>query len=77
MGWQKTYLEHSYISRCGPTYVVGMYTNPIIDLVVYNMNCKIYEFKPKDEKGEEEGKGVIQMNLNKTMSKYELLYFQG
>ena len=40
MGWQKRASGHSYSSRSGHTFVIGMYTKQIIDCVVYSMNFK-------------------------------------
>ena len=40
MGWQKRASGHSYSSRSGHAFVIGMYTKQIIDCVVYSMNCK-------------------------------------
>ena len=51
MGWQKRASGHSYSSRSGHAFVIGMYTKQIIDCVVYSMNCKKCEYKPKDDKG--------------------------
>ena len=61
MGWQKRALGNSYSSRSGHALVVGIHKKRIIDYVIYSLNCKKCEFKPKDDKqkgeGKEDGKG--------------------
>ena len=61
--------------------------NVSLTVFFYSMNCKKCEVKPKDGKGNGEGKeddkgkgeedGMEQMNINKMMNKCELHHFQG